>query len=379
MADLNTTCGNEGRLRDYRTWGIEPRLNVNFDLGSVKNDLALGFRVHGETQDRLQKNGDTPLARDGSIAENNRRENLAFSGFLQNRFIWKNLAVTPGVRVENIRYKRTNRLANAAGETEITEIVPGFGITYNAFRHTTIFAGVHRGFAPPRTEDIINNTNGGVVELDSEKSWNYEAGLRTRPTDGLRLEATFFRNDFENQVVPASVAGGVGAAFTNGGKTLHQGLEFVGKLDSSGLLKTKYNLYVQTSYTNLQTAEFRGARYSGGVSVTGNRLPYAPEHLLNATVGFAYKNFDGFIENNYIAGQFTDDLNTINPSANGQRGAIAAQTYWNATANYRVEKWKTTFFVTAKNLTDKIYIVDRSRGILPSSPRMMQAGFKWKF
>ncbi|MDQ3180556.1 MAG: hypothetical protein M3Q33_08550, partial [Acidobacteriota bacterium] len=59
------------------------------------------------------------------------------------------------------------------------------------------------------------------------------------------------------------------------------------------------------------------------------------------------------------------------------RGAIGAQTYWNTTANYRVERWKSTFFVTAKNIFDKTFIVDRSRGILPSSPRLLQIG--WKF
>lgn len=376
MQDIYTTCGNQGRLRDYRTWGIEPRLSADFELGSVRSDLNIGFRIHGETQNRRQKNGDLPLSRDGATVENNLRENFAVSGFAQNRFVWKNFAFTPGVRVENIKYKRKNRLSGARGETEITEIIPGFGVTYNAFKNTTVFAGVHRGFAPPRTEDIISNT-GGVIDLESEKSWNYEVGIRTRPADGISFESTFFRTDYKNQIIPASVAGG--AALTNGGKTMHEGIEFVGRLDSAGIFKTDYNLYVQTSYTNLFTAKFEGIRYSSGILITGNRLPYAPKQLLNAIVGFAYKNFDGFIENNFIGRQFADEINTVNPSANGQRGAIPAQTYFNATANYRVERWKTTFFVTAKNLFDRTFIVDRSRGILPSSPRLLQAGFKWKF
>jgi Fe(3+) dicitrate transport protein len=71
IQDLNTTCGNQGRLRDYLTIGIEPRLNANFNLGAVKNELNIGFRVHREDQDRIQKNGDLPTSRDGLIAENN--------------------------------------------------------------------------------------------------------------------------------------------------------------------------------------------------------------------------------------------------------------------------------------------------------------------
>ena len=383
MANLYTTCGNEGRLRDYRTWGIEPRLNAQFELGAIRNDLNLGFRYHRENQNRIQKNGDVPTSRDGVIIENNNRQNEALSGFIQNRFIYKNLAFTAGVRIEKIDFSRLNRLNNASGKTEITEVIPGVGVTYNAFKNTTIFAGVHRGFAPPRTEDIISNT-GGVVDLDAERSWNYEVGLRTRPIKGVSLESTFFRNDYENQIVPASVAGGGGSAFTNGGQTLQQGFEFSGRIDSSSLFETGYNVYFQTNYTNLFDAEFRGNRLSSisgftNVPVTGNRLPYAPRHILNATIGYAYRNLDVFVENNFIGRQFSDDLNTISPIPNGQRGLIPSQTYWNATANYRVEKLKSVFFVTAKNIFDRTFIVDRSRGILPSSPRLVQAGWKVSF
>ncbi len=381
LQDLSTTCGNQGRLRDYQIYGIEPRFNLQFDLGNIRNDLNIGFRIHYENQDRRQKNGDLPNSRDGILVESNVRQNLAYSGFIQNRFIWKNFSFTPGVRVENIKFKRLNRLNNTIGETTLTQVIPGFGVTYNAFKNTTFFAGVHRGFAPPTTADIINN-NGGVIDLQSELSWNYEVGLRTRPFTGLSLEGTFFRTDYENQIVPASIAGGVGATVTNGGKTLHQGFEFSGEANSSAIFNTNYNVYVRTAYTYLGAAEFRGKRFSSisgftNVSVKGNRLPYAPKNLLTTSVGYAYRNFDAFIENNYIGRQFSDDLNTINSSANGQRGAIGAQTYWNATANYQVERWKSTFFVTAKNIFDKTFIVDRSRGILPSSPRLLQAG--WKF
>ena len=77
LADLNTTCGNEGRLRDYWTTGFEPRLTANFDLGSIKNELNIGFRIHREDQERIQKNGDLPKSRDGIVAENTERKALA--------------------------------------------------------------------------------------------------------------------------------------------------------------------------------------------------------------------------------------------------------------------------------------------------------------
>jgi Fe(3+) dicitrate transport protein len=42
-----------------------------------------------------------------------------------------------------------------------------------------------------------------------------------------------------------------------------------------------------------------------------------------------------------------------------------------------VEQWNSTFFVTVKNLMDETFIVDRARGILPNSPRLLQSGLKY--
>ena len=390
MADLNTTCGNEGRLRKYYFVGVEPRLRVTHRLLNVRSELDLGLRAHFETQDRRQENGDLPYSRSGVLVENNERRNQAYSGFVQNRFTVGDFTVTPGLRVEHINFERTNRLANGGrgltGRTGLTQVVPGVGVSYNPLERLTLFAGVHRGFAPPRTEDIINNATGGTVELDPELSWNYEVGVRAAPRDGLRLEATLFRMGYENQIVPASLAGGVGSALTNGGSTLHQGFEFTGRLDTGALLKQPHNFYARAAYTYLPTAEFTGVRYSSIAGftnrlITGNRLPYAPEHMLNANFGYAHPTgVDAFLEAVHVSRQFGDDLNfTYSPRADGQLGPVPAYTVWNATANYTAERLRTTFFVTTKNLFDRTYIVDRSRGILPSSPRLMQAGLKFRF
>jgi Fe(3+) dicitrate transport protein len=389
MANLNTTCGNEGRLRDYYMFGVEPRFQLNHSLFEARGELDFGFRVHLENQNRIQENGNRPTSRSGVIVEDNQRNNQAYSAYIQNRFIVGNLNITPGVRIEHIRFERANRLANAGtgitGRTELTQVVPGAGVSYNFRERLTVFAGVHRGFAPPRTEDIISNTTGGVIELDPELSWNYEVGLRSLFQPGVRVEATFFRLDYENQIVPASVAGGLGATLTNGGETLHQGFELTARVDTGTILRSPHNLYFRSAYTWLPDAKFTGSRFSAipsftSVSVTGNRLPYAPEHLVNFTVGYSgTSGFDALIEANYVGRQFGDDLNTVNPSPDGQRGLIPSHIAWNSTCNYTVESWHTTFFISAKNLFDRIYIVDRVRGLLPGTPRLIQAGVKFSF
>lgn len=385
MANLNTTCGNEGRLRKYETYGLEPRFDFNYSAGKIlRGELKAGFRLHWETQNRRQLNGDLPTSRTGTASEINYRSNFAQSGFVQHRFIFGRFAITPGVRLERIEVYRENQLATpiARGRTVVNAVIPGIGVAYSGLAKTTVFAGVHRGFSPPRAEDIISNA-GGVIDLDPEKSWNYELGIRTAPLTGLQFEATAFRLDYENQIVPASLAGGSGTLLTNGGETLQQGFEFSVLAESGAIFRSSHNVYFRGAFTRLTTAKFTGVRFSSvtpTISVTGNRLPYTPETLATVSIGYSNaKGLNTFVENVFVGDQFADDLNTFNGIVNGQSGSIAKQNYWNATANYKVERLKTTFFVTIKNLTDKTFIVDRSRGILPSMGRNAQAGVKINF
>lgn len=403
MANLNTTCGNEGRLRNYYTYGIESRLKHDYALLGEKQQLNFGLRAHYEIQDRKQVNGDFPLSRsvgnstNAGLVEDNLRLTDAYSGFVDHVFRYKNLSLTPGVRIEHMRYARTNRLRNVQtlenggkgveGNTQLTEIIPGVGLTYNPFERTTFFAGVHKGFSPPRVEDIISNATGQSLDLSPERSVNYEAGARTKFIPGISAEATFFRMDFENQIVAASVAGGSGATLTNGGKTLQQGAEFDLRIGTAELFKIKHDFYLITAYTFLPTARFEGTRFNTGgvlpagtVSVSGNRIPYTPEHNITTTIGYAHPiGIDIRLEQVYVDTMLADDLNTETPTANGQAGRIPGYAIYNAAINYTYEPWGATVFFTAKNLTDKLYIADRTRGILPGTPRLFQAGVTVRF
>jgi Fe(3+) dicitrate transport protein len=249
---------------------------------------------------------------------------------------------------------------------------------------TTVFAGVHRGFSPPGVADIITPA-GGTVNLDPEYSWNYELGVRSQVHAGLYAEATLFRLDFENQIVPASVAGGTGATLTSAGQTLQQGLEVAGNVESSGFVDWPVEVFGRLSYTWLPTAEYEGERFSTvpgntNVKVTGNRLPYTPENLLTASLGMRTSfKLSLEVEAVYNSSAYTDDLNTVEITPNGQRGEMPGYTVWNVSVNYPIEEWDTNLFVTVKNLTDELYIVDMSRGIVVGMPRLVQGGFEVRF
>jgi Fe(3+) dicitrate transport protein len=75
---------------------------------------------------------------------------------------------------------------------------------------------------------------------------------------------------------------------------------------------------------------------------------------------------------------FTDDLNTVPVTANGQRGLIPSHLVWNATVNFAATG-SIDVYATVKNLADRTYVVDMTRGLIPGSPRLVQAGFSARF
>jgi Fe(3+) dicitrate transport protein len=112
-------------------------------------------------------------------------------------------------------------------------------------------------------------------------------------------------------------------------------------------------------------------------------LIYSPKHLATTTIGYSHASgLDALVETIYTGEQFTDDLNTIAVSPNGQRGLIPAYLVWNAAVNYRIgklERYAPTLFIAVKNIGDDSFIVDRRRGIMVGISRLVQGGVKFRW
>ena len=389
MTNLNTTCGNEGRLRDYLAAGVEARLGIEHEIFGIPARTESGLRYHIEDQHRRQWNGDTPFARtpgvstNAGVRENNDRNIRAASTFITTQLDFGRILVEPGLRFEHIEFERRNRLNGAEGETELDVAIPGLGLIYELAPKAVIYAGVHKGFSPPRVEDIISNATGATVDLAAEESVNWELGARGDIAKGVYGDLAYFRMDFANQIVPSSVAGGSGAALTSAGETLHEGAELLLRASArdAGWL-ARDDIYARTAVTYLWEAKFEGRRFStiNGLPVTGNRLPYAPELLFSAAVGYEWNDLvTAEVEAQYTGAMFTDDLETVTTTADGQRGRIKSALVWNASLNVDIPDTPLTAYVAVKNAFDEVYVVDQTRGMLPGAPRLIQAGVSVKF
>jgi Fe(3+) dicitrate transport protein len=374
----------QGRLRDYYQFGIEPRLRTTHTWFGTPSELETGVRLHHEKQERRQVNASSPLGRVGSVSEDNERDTSAIAAFAQNRLLYGDFAITPGLRYEYIDVSRTDRRAGGnSGSESLSAFIPSLAATYKVQEGTTVFAGVHRGFAPPRVEDIIQTGIGPVAtftNVGAERSWNFELGTRSQVTKELGIQATYFRNDFQRLIAVGSIAGG--SINLSQGEALFQGIELGSRYGhASGLYSTAAITWLptaeqSTSFNRVDT----GAAIAG--SVAGKRMPYAPK--TTATIGVGYATSEGLdvnLEAVHVGAQYADFANIQDPNsdASGQFGKIDAFTIFNATANYQIRQYGMTVFLSVKNLTDKVYIVDRTRGILPGAPRLIQAGLRWDF
>ncbi len=381
--------GTGNRNRQFEVAGIEPRLSWNYALGSKKSELQSGVRFLYERAFEQRINGTSATARSGELVEDEIRTGNAFSAFAQNEInLTPKWAVTLGLRLENYRYERDilrRRYSGSLRDTSIvagntlTSIIPGVGMNYQLGPKLSVFGGIHRGFAPPRIKDAISN-EGEAYQLNAELSWNTELGLRSAWAKGLSAELTGFSMDFSNQIIPVSVSsGGTGAGLVNGGRTYHRGVEASVVLGVGEWLNAPFVLELEGQVT-VQEARFKGDRFlnisNEQVNVSGNRTPYSPPFLLSSALTFeTNKGLQLRLTGTGVGEQFTDEQNSIIPDANGRTGSLPGYFLLDGTAQYTLAKIKTTFLLSAKNITDARYIANRRpEGIRVGLPRYLSAG-----
>ncbi len=127
------------------------------------------------------------------------------------------------------------------------------------------------------------------------------------------------------------------------------------------------------NYTWVPVAAFVGGLFDA------NRLPYAPEHMLNAQWRFVHRSgVSAQLGLNYTASQFADRENTPFPSADGLVGTLPAYLTLDARVAYSWRRTGLTFSLTGRNLTDQIYIANRApQGIQPAGWRQLIGGVEW--
>ena len=299
------------------------------------------------------------------------------------------------MRFELFEQERVDRLNGSSYQDKtLYVLLPGIGFSKDLFG-LQIFGGIHRGFTPPSSGALKilsfgSNSDNSGLDLDAEKSWNKELGLRGEISI-MNFEASAFHIGIENLV-----AAGRGTAFKNLGKVNTSGLEVNALLSLSKSLRILPDFHL--SYTYLKTSVVDGkiisnvsGQVGSEVSIKDKELPYAPRNTLTAGIsGNYFKNFSFRLDFRYVSKVYTDFENIETEDNLGISGPISAYTFINLSADYQINS-NYRFYFSGKNITDQIYIGSRlhsnpgqpqahlSSGILPGPRRQINIGFEYSF
>ncbi|MCX6167466.1 MAG: TonB-dependent receptor [Sphingobacteriales bacterium] len=384
------------RNRNFSVAGIEPQLKWAYTLLNTQNELQSGIRYLYEQAEEQFVLGQKADASAGDVRDSEVRRGHAVSLYALNKInINQKLSLNMGVRYENFNYERqilrgrftlNNQVlvrdTNLVANNQIQSIIPGAGVNYAWSDKLQFFAGLHKGFAPPRIKDAITTT-GFSYNIDAALSMNYEIGTRLKIGEFLDLECTAYAMDFENQLIPVSVSSGNtnAAGIINGGKTMHKGIEAGFKLDFSPVIGTKNSIKLESNAT-FQNAYYNANRFVAAngstINVKGYQVPYSPRVMINSAITYSPDRGIGFkLATNYIGPQYTDELNTVLPNANGRSGKIGSRVITDLNLFYQFPKQNISIHLAAKNIGDVRYIsTRRPEGIRVGLPRLITAGLE---
>lgn len=386
---------NGHRNRQFDVAAIESQLKWR----TAKQLLQVGIRLLAERANEQFLIGSKPDAVGGTLRDVEQRKGKAISLYIHDKIaITKKLEINVGLRVENFDYSRNilrgrfmlNGVAavadtNVLASNKLMAVIPGWGFNYSLDEGVTLFGGIHRGFAPPRTKDAITS-EGMALDISQEDSWNSELGLRALLGKDFKAELTFFSMDFNNQIIPVSQSSGNANAtgLANGGETRHFGIEAGASFDLAKQMKKNFSLVFAANATWIDS-RFSANRFiivgASKVNVKNNQLPSAPSLMLNHSIEFESTKGAGIrLSGNYVGMQFADELNTVAASADGRNGLLASRYITDLSAFARLSKKQILFSFAVKNLTNERYIASRRpQGIRVGIDRQVVLGMEVKW
>ena len=362
--------------REYFSRGIQFGLYWDHTIGEVTHQLEVGLRLHKDEEDRLQRNstyqqinGLLQLNDLGELgnAGNRVQEAQALALHIYDRIEFGDWTLTPGIRFEDIKQKRTRfnggeaRTFRDDRENNTQVVLPGLGALYRMNDSWTIVAGAHKGFTAP-------SNSAGVRE---EEAINYELGFRFA-NNTLNAEAIYFLSDYDNLLGECTASSGtnceIGNAF-NGDAATVQGIEFVFKTELNGI---RVPLSITYTYINSEfDTDIADTAFFGNVSA-GDNIPYIPENQGQISLGLETNSWSTYINAVYI------DKVCVRASCADFEKTNGSFTV-DISSNYQMSV-DLKLFGRIENLTDEQDIVSRQPyGARPNKTRTFSIGAQYNF
>jgi iron complex outermembrane recepter protein len=326
---------------DIDTYALMPKYVLTRDIVGFKNKLTIGLDWYHEpfsqnkftTRERTAKKSMTDLT----------RNSLAW--YIRNEFtLLDPLILSLGFRHDrtSINGKNTDFI-NAANNWDDDKLHSAnayeAGLTYLIGKTSNIYAKYGTVFRIPFLDEQASyygfKTDLFNKELEKEIGKTMEIGTQINPAAGLKIGASLFRTDMENEIEWSQADG----KNINMDKTRHEGAEISGSWQINELAK----IYGNFTYHN---AKFIAGAYQG------NELPLVPRKMANLGVNLNLPfDFSLRPEIRYV------DESYLSSDKDNNAEKLGDYTLYNLYIFYRpqTDQLQVSCFAGVENLTDVEY------------------------
>ncbi len=284
-------AGNDIEHQKFYTAGMESRIRHDYELAGGNHSLAAGMMFYLCRSPRTDSVGATPTDNSGTLITDAQRHVTYGSVFLENKFTFGKLTITPGFRVEMMSQNITvNNVGvdQVRAHKAVTQPLFGLGLSYDLGNQSSIYANVSQAYRPVVFgATLIPAPGSKASDLAPGLTWSYELGMRGAPRRWFNWDTSVFLIDLDNQV------GFEDGTLDNVGRSINYGwdgafqLDLIGALDALNGTNRGESLGALNLYTNLSLlkAQLHGSTNNGG------RPQYAPPYMLRS--GLIYKRPSG--------------------------------------------------------------------------------------
>ena len=360
------------------------RLTGDGELVGRKVDWLIGAEIAASDNDARRFEND--FGARGALASRSNQEARNVLVYGQADIpLTDELTSTVGIQYLGTFRKSENVFNAVDGEVTESQINPRFGLLWDVDDNAQLFFNVNRGFEPAGISDL---TAGGVLDftpLNAQEAWTLEVGTRGQRdwiAWDLSVYRSWIRNEFIDLAQP-SFGGFVSATF-NADKTVHQGVELgvdlfltPPALEEKGGKLIWRNIY---TYNDFFFASDPRDLNGQAFPFDGNRLAGVPKHVYVSELRLEKDRWYAAVNFRWVPdGPFVDFANTVQVPGYELVGVTAG---YDVTDNVR-------FFVSAENLTDKVYIsnvstvadqsIENARVFTPGQGRAVFGGLSVAF
>ncbi len=201
---------------------------------------------------------------------------------------------------------------------------------------------------------------------------NYEFGFRSAPIEGLTLDISAFRIDFDDKIetIQVNIAD---IERVNSGDSRHQGIEFSVDYDLLAGSENSLRIFANGSFLDAEIVSSLNA------DLVGNTTAFSPDYLLRTGFMYNSERVDVALTATIVDEQYWQDSNQSRGTGADEIDAlIPSYEVVDLTAEYRFNpQW--AVYGGINNLLDENYYARvRNDGIEPALERTVFAGIRYQ-